>query len=322
MSIITIKEAVARAMESAMKRDETVFLAGEDVAELGGAFGCSRNFVEEFGAQRCMNTPISETAIIGLGVGSALAGMRPIVELMYMDFMGVCMDEIMNQVAKMRYMFGGKARLPMVIRMAAGATVRAAAQHSQSLEAMLCHVPGLKIVYPSTPQDAFSLVSAAIEDDNPVVCIEHKALYSIQGEVDENKRVPIGCADVLVEGKDATVVAWGLMARRAEEAAAVLKKEGINIEVIDPRTLVPLDKEAIYRSVKKTNRLVIAQEAVRTCGFASEISACVAENCVEYLDAPIVRVTAPDTPVPYSPVLEDAFVPDVEKIVAAVKSVL
>ena len=322
MSNITIKEAVARAMEQAMKRDKTIFLAGEDVAELGGAFGCSRNFVAEFGPDRCMNTPISETAIIGLGVGSALAGMRPIVELMYMDFMGVCMDEIMNQVAKMRYMFGGKARLPMVIRMAAGATVRAAAQHSQSLEAMLCHVPGLKVVYPSTPQDAFSLVTAAIEDDNPVVCIEHKGLYNLQGEVDETKRIPIGCADVLVEGKDATVVAWGLMARHAEQAALELKKEGINIEVIDPRTLVPLDKEAIYRSVKKTNRLVIVQEAVRTCGYASEISACVAENCVEYLDAPIVRVTAPDTPVPYSPVLEDAFVPDVAKIVAAVKSVL
>lgn len=322
MSTITISEAVRRAIEQAMKKDPTVFLAGEDVGKLGGAFGCSRGLQEEFGKNRCMETPISETAIIGLGVGAALAGMRPIVELMYMDFMGVCMDEIMNQAAKMRYMFGGKAKVPMVMRMTAGATIRAAAQHSQSLEAMLCHIPGLKVVYPSTPQDAYSLVTAAIEDDNPVVCIEHKAMYSMTGEVDENKRVPIGCADVLVEGKDATVVAWGLMARRAEEAAAILKKDGINIEVIDPRTLVPLDKEAIYRSVKKTNRLVIVQEAVLTGGYASEISACVAENCVEYLDAPIVRVTAPDTPVPYSPVLEDAFVPNVDKIVAAVKSVL
>ncbi len=322
MSIITIKEAIARAMERAMRSDETVFLAGEDVAELGGAFGCSRNFVEEFGPNRCFNTPISETAIIGLGIGSALAGMRPIVELMYMDFMGVCMDEIMNQTAKMRYMFGGKARLPLVIRMAVGATVRAAGQHSQSLEAMICHIPGLKVVYPSTPQDAFSILTSAIEDENPVVCLEHKAIYSNEGMVDENKRIPIGCADVIKEGKDATIVAWGLMARRAEKAAEELEKEKIYVEVIDPRTLVPLDKDTIFESVKKTGKLIIAQEAVHTCGFASEISASVAENCIEYLDAPILRVTAPDTPIPYSPVLEDAYVPSVEKIVQAVKTVL
>lgn len=323
MKNMTCGEAVKDAIEYEMKRDPMVFLAGEDVAKLGGAFGSTAGLYKEFGCDRVMDTPISETAIIGLGVGASALGMRPIVELMYIDFAGVAMDELMNQAAKMRYMFGGKAKLPMVVRAACGATVRGAAQHSQSLEAMFTHIPGLKVVMPATPADAKGLLISSIRDNNPVIFMEHKALYSMKGDVPEGEyTVPLGKANIAKEGEDVTIVAWSLMTQTALKAADALEKEGIRAEVVDLRSLVPLDKEAIFASVKKTHRLVIVQEAVRTSGFGAEIAALVAENCLEELDENIVRVTAPDCPIPYSPVLEDEYVPSAQKIADAVKAMM
>ena len=323
MKNITYGESIKEAIELEMKRDPMVFLAGEDVAKLGGAFGSTAGLAKEFGPDRVMDTPISETAIIGLAVGSSAVGMRPIVELMYVDFAGVAMDEIMNQAAKMRYMFGGKATLPMVVRAATGATVRGAAQHSQSIEAMFTHVPGLKVVMPATPADAKGLLMASIRDNNPVMFLEHKALYSMKGDVPEGEYVvPLGKANIAKEGTDVTIVAWSLMTQVALQAAKQLEAEGISAEVVDLRSLVPLDKEAIFASIRKTHKLVIVQEAVHTSGFASEIAALVAEECLDELDERIIRVTAPDCPIPYSPVLEDEYVPSPQKVVAAVKSIM
>ena len=319
MKSMTYAEAVGDAIWGEMKNDPMVFLAGEDIAKMGGPFGVSVGMYDEFGPQRVVNCPISETAIIGLGVGAAAAGMRPIVELMYLDFAGVAMDEIMNQAAKMRYMFGGKCEVPLVIRAAGGATVRAAAQHSQMIEAMFTHIPGLKVVCPSTPQDAKGLLIQAIRDNNPVVFIEHKALYSMKGEVSEGSEpIPFGKANILRQGQDITLIAWSLMTHVAMEAAEELAKNGVDADVIDIRTLVPFDKDALIRSVKKTHRLAILSEAVRTSGFASEISAIVAEECIDELDENIIRITAPDCPVPYSPALEDAYVPNSKDIVKKV----
>lgn len=311
---MTYAEAIKDAMRNEMLKDPLVFLAGEDIGVMGGSFGCSAGLLKEFGPDRIVNTPISETAIIGMGVGAAAAGMRPIVELMYLDFAGCAMDEIMNQAAKMRYMFGGTCKMPLVIRAAGGATVRAAAQHSQMIEAMFTHIPGLKVVCPSSPADAKGLLITAIEDDNPVMFIEHKALYSMKGEVPEGLdcAVPFGKANVLREGKDITIVGWSYMAHVAMDAAEKLAARGIEAEVIDPRTLVPFDKDAIIKSISKTHRLCILQEAVRTSGFASEIAAIVAEECIDQLDENILRITAPDCPIPYSGVLEDAYVPSAD----------
>ncbi len=321
MKQMTYAEAIRDAMRVEMLRDPNVYLQGEDVGRFGGCFGVTAGLFAEFGAKRVIDTPISETAIIGSAVGAAAAGLRPIAEIMFVDFTGVCMDELFNQAAKMRYMFGGKAKIPMVLRTPCGAGMSAAAQHSQSMEAWFTHIPGIKTVMPSTPADAKGLLSAAIRDDNPVVYIEHKQLFGVTGDVPEGEYViPLGKADIKRAGTDVTIVSWSWMVQKALAAADILAKEGIQVEVLDPRTLVPLDKEAILQSVGKTNKLVIVQEAVQTSGFGGEISAIVAEHGFDLLDAPIKRVTAPDTPVPFSPSLEQAYLPSVEKIVAAVKS--
>ena len=276
--------------------------------------------VDEFPG-RIVDTPISETAIIGSSVGAAAAGLRPIAEIMFVDFMGVCMDELFNQAVKMRYMFGGKAKVPLVVKTIAGAGVAAAAQHSQSMEAWFTHIPGLKTVMPSTPADAKGLMASAIRDNNPVLFIEHKQLLGISGDVPEDEYlVPLGKASIMRQGTDVTIVAWSWMAQKALAAAEILAQEGISAEVLDPRTLVPLDKASILHSLGKTNKLVIVHEAVKTGGYAGEIAAIVADEGFDLLDSPIKRVTAPDTPVPFSPTLEAAYVPSVESIVQTVKS--
>lgn len=317
---MTYAEAIRDGMWVEMKKDPNVILYGEDVGMFGGCFGVTAGLFEEFGPKRVLDTPISETAIVGSAVGAAAAGLRPIAEIMFVDFLGVCLDELMNQAAKMRYMFGGKATLPMVVRTPCGAGMGAAAQHSQSLEALLTHIPGLKVVMPSTPADGKGLMQAAIQDNNPVIYIEHKQLLPVTGDVEEGEYVvPIGKADIKRQGADVTIVAWSWMVSKALEAAEALEKEGIDAEVVDPRTLVPLDKEAILSSVEKTGRLVIVHEAVKTNGFGAEIAAIAADEGFDYLDAPIKRVTAPDTPIPFSPPLEAAYLPNAEKIVKAVK---
>ena len=320
MAEMTYAEAIRDGMRQEMKRDSNVYLYGEDVGIFGGCFGVTAGLFQEFGPERVIDTPITETAIAGSAGGAAAAGLRPIAEIMFVDFMGVCMDEILNQAAKMRYMFGGKAKLPMVIRTPCGAGFSAAAQHSQTLEAWFTHIPGLKVVMPGTAADGKGLMESAIRDDNPVIFIEHKVLLGTKGEVPEGEYlVPIGKADIQREGTDVTIVAWSLMMSKALAAAESLAQEGISAEVLDLRSLVPLDKEAILKSVGKTGKLVIVHEAVRTSGFGGEIAAIVADEGFDLLDAPIKRVTAPDTPIPFSPVLESAYIPSEEKIIKAVK---
>lgn len=316
----TYVEALREGMVLEMRRDPNVFLAGEDVGIFGGCFGQTQGMFAEFGPERVVDTPISETAIMGLGTGAAAAGLRPIVELMFIDFLGVAMDELFNQAAKMRYMFGGKAYIPMVVRMPAGAGFGAAAQHSQCLEAWLAHIPGIKVVMPYSPADAKGLMISAIRDDNPVMYIEHKALYGLDGEVlDGDYTVPIGKAAVARAGTDVSLISWGAMVGKCLEAAAALEKEGRSVEVLDLRTITPLDTESVLATVKKTNRVVVVHEAVRTGGFGGEVAALIADQAFDYLDAPVKRVTAPDTPVPFSPPLEQEFIPSVPKILAAVK---
>ena len=316
----TYVEALREGMVLEMRRDPNVFLAGEDVGIFGGCFGQTQGMFAEFGPGRVVDTPISETAILGLGTGSAAAGLRPIVELMFIDFIGVAMDELFNQAAKMRYMFGGKTCIPMVLRMPAGAGFGAAAQHSQCLEAWLAHIPGIKVVMPYSPADAKGLMISAIRDDNPVMYIEHKGLYGLEGEVpDGDYTVPIGKAAVAREGRDVSLLSWGAMVGKCLEAAAALEKEGLSAEVLDLRTITPLDAESVLATVKKTSRAVVVHEAVRTGGFGGEVAALIADQAFDYLDAPIKRVTAPDTPVPFSPPLEQEFIPSVPKILAAVK---
>lgn len=318
---MTYAEAIRDGMRVEMRRDPSVYLAGEDVGRFGGCFGVTAGLLEEFGPGRVLDTPISETVIVGHAIGAAAAGLRPIAEIMFVDFMGVCMDELFNQAAKMRYMFGGKAKIPMVVRTPCGAGMGAAAQHSQSMEAWFTHIPGLKTVMPSTPADAKGLMAAAIRDDNPVIFIEHKQLLGLSDEVPEGEYiVPIGKADIKRSGSDVTIVAWSWMVHKALAAAEELSKEGVSAEVVDLRSLVPLDKECILQSVAKTNKLVIVHEAVRTGGFGGEISAMVVEEGFDLLDAPIKRITAPDTPIPFSPVLEGKYLPSEAKIVEAVKS--
>lgn len=320
MKKMTYAEAIRDGIRVEMKRDPAVYLCGEDVGKFGGCFGVTAGLVDEFPG-RIVDTPISETAIIGSSVGAAAAGLRPIAEIMFVDFMGVCMDELFNQAVKMRYMFGGKAKVPLVVKTIAGAGVAAAAQHSQSMEAWFTHIPGLKTVMPSTPADAKGLMASAIRDNNPVLFIEHKQLLGISGDVPEDEYlVPLGKASIMRQGTDVTIVAWSWMAQKALAAAEVLEKEGISAEVLDPRTLVPLDKASILHSLGKTNKLVIVHEAVKTGGYAGEIAAIVADEGFDLLDSPIKRVTAPDTPVPFSPTLEAAYVPSVESIVQTVKS--
>ncbi len=323
MRTLTFAQALNEALKQEMRRDPMIYVAGEDVGVYGGIFGVTAGLPQEFGEDRVRDTPITESAIIGSAVGAAAAGLRPVVELMFIDFIGVALDQLYNQAAKMKYMFGGKARLPIVLRTTCGAGMCAAAQHSQSLEAWMMHVPGLKVAVPSTPYDAKGLLITAIRDDNPVVFIEHKLLYGLEGEVPEEPyTIPFGQADVKREGTDVTVVATMAMVHKALAAAEELAKEGISVEVVDPRTLTPLDVETIVNSVKKTRRLVVVHEAVKQGGVGGEIVASVVEEAFDYLDAPPKRVAAPFTPVPFSPVLEQAFIPSVEKIVAAAKEVV
>jgi len=323
MRKLTFAAALNEALKQEMRRDPTIYVAGEDVGVYGGIFGVTAGLLEEFGEERVKDPPITESAIIGSAVGAAATGLRPVVELMFIDFIGVALDQLYNQAAKMKYMFGGKAKLPIVVRTTCGAGMCAAAQHSQCLEAWFMHIPGLKVVVPSTPYDAKGLLITAIRDDNPVFFIEHKMLYGIEGEVPEEPyTIPFGVADVKREGKDVTIVATMAMVHKALAAADELAKQGIEAEVIDPRTLTPLDEEGIINSVKKTHRLVIVHEEVKRAGSGAEIAALVAEEAFDYLDAPIKRVAAPFTPVPFSPALEKEFIPNEAKIIAAVKEVV
>jgi pyruvate dehydrogenase E1 component beta subunit len=306
-----------------MQRDPNIYVAGEDVGTYGGIFGVTAGLLDQFGPKRVRDTPITESAIIGSAVGAASCGLRPVVELMFVDFIGVSMDQLFNQAAKMKYMFGGKARIPMVLRASCGAGIGAAAQHSQSLEAWFMHVPGLKVVMPSTPYDAKGLLISAIRDDNPVVFLEHKILYALEGEVPGGDySIPLGKADIKREGKDVTVIATAQAVHTALSAAAKLAAEGISVEVLDPRTLNPLDEETILGSVRKTHRVVIVHEAVKFSGPGAEIAALVAEKAFDRLDAPILRIAAPFVPVPFSPPLEKAFIPSEEKVIQAVKTVM
>jgi pyruvate/2-oxoglutarate/acetoin dehydrogenase E1 component len=324
MREITYLEAVREAMSEKMRESDDVFILGEDIGVYGGAFGVTRGMIEEFGPERVRNTPISESGIAGAAVGAALTGMRPILELQFSDFITIATDQIINQAAKIRYMYGGKGKVPMVLRTPAGSGTGAAAQHSQSLEAWMAHIPGLKVIQPSTAYDAKGLLRAAIEDDNPVIFYEHKLLYRTKMAVPEEPyTLPIGQSDVKREGKDVTVIATSVMVHRALEAAELLAKEGIEVEVIDPRTLVPLDIETITESVKKTGRLVVVHEAVKRGGFGAEIVSQVMESdAFDYLDAPIQRLGGLAVPIPYNPVLEKGAVPQLEDIIGAVKATL
>jgi acetoin:2,6-dichlorophenolindophenol oxidoreductase subunit beta len=321
---ITYAAAICEAMSEEMRRDPTVLLFGEDVGVYGGAFGVSVGMIEEFGPGRVRDTPISEAAIVGMAAGAALAGCRPIAEIQFSDFLVLGLDQLGNQAAKMRYMFGGKARVPMVVRAPEGSGTGAAAQHCQSQEALYCHFPGLKVIVPSTPYDAKGLLKAAVRDDNPVVFLEQKLLYRKLGPVPQEDYVlPIGKADVKRPGKDVTIVAWGRMVPMCLDVAAGLAKEGIEVEVVDPRTLVPLDRETIIQSAKKTGKVVIVHEAVQTAGYGGEIAAVIADSdAFFHLDAPIRRVAGYDVPIPYNPKLERAAVPTLERIERAVRDLL
>jgi len=320
MRKMTYGEAIREGLRIKMKEDDSVFIFGEDVGQFGGCFGVTAGLLDEFGERRVKDTPISEGVIVGCAVGASATGLKPVAELMFIDFLTVGMDQLVNQAAKMRFMFGGKITLPMVVRLPAGAGVQAAAQHSQSLEAWITHVPGLKVVYPSTPQDALGLMLSAIEDENPVMFIEHKLLYAMSGDVDDVvKPIPIGSADIKRAGKDITVIATGKMVHDALEAAEKLAKEGIELEVIDPRSLYPLDKDTLYTSVKKTHKVLIITEENKRGGYGGELSAMISEEVFDDLDAPIVRIGALDTPIPFSPTLESYVIPNATDIVNAVK---
>ena len=324
MREITYAEAIREALRQEMRRDEKVFLLGEDIGIYGGAFGVTYGLSEEFGEERVRDTPISEQTIAGAATGAALTGMRPVAEIMFMDFVALAMEQLANQAAKIHFMFGGKAKVPMVLRTPAGSGTGAAEQHSQSLEAWFVHVPGLKVVMPSTPYDAKGLLISAIRDDNPVIFVEHKLLYSTRGPVPEEEyTVPLGVADVKRQGSDVTVVATSIMVKRALAAAEKLAQDGIEVEVIDPRTLKPLDTEVITRSVAKTGRAIIVHEAPKTGGFGAEVSACITEGeSFFYLEAPVRRLAGKDVPIPYNRDLERGVVPQEEDIIEAVREIV
>ncbi len=323
MREITYREALREALREEMLRDEGVFIAGEDVGIYGGAYAVTKGLYEEFGEERVKDTPISEAAIVGLGTGSALIGLRPVIEIMYIDFTTLAMDQIVNQAAKFHYMSGGNVKVPWVLRTQGGAGRSGAAQHSQSLESWFVHIPGLKVIAPSTPYDAKGLLKSAIRDDNPVIFIEHKMLYNKKGPVPEGEyTLPIGKGTIVREGKDVTIVSYSKMIDEAIKAAEELEKEGINVEIIDPRTLKPMDFELIFESVKKTAHLVIAEEDHHTLGVGAEISARVSEEMIEYLDGPIIRVATLDVPIPAARKLEKAVIPDAKRIVEGVKKTL
>ncbi|WP_229572609.1 alpha-ketoacid dehydrogenase subunit beta [Saccharolobus caldissimus] len=306
-----------------MERDPSVILMGEDIGVYGGAFGVTKGLIQKFGPDRVIDTPISEAGFIGAAIGAALAGLRPVVELMFVDFFGVAMDQIYNQMAKLRYMSGGQLKVPVTLRAPIGAGISAAAQHSQTLYSIFAHVPGLKVVVPSTPYDAKGLLISSIRDDNPVIFLEHKVLYGLKGEVPEEEyTIPLGKADIKREGDDVTVIGLARTVWHALDAAEQLSKEGISIEVIDPRTIVPFDKETVLKSVKKTGRVVIVDEDYDRCGFASWVASIIVDEAFEYLDAPIKRITTPNVPIPFSPPLEQYILPDAKKIINTVKSIL
>jgi pyruvate dehydrogenase E1 component beta subunit len=324
-------------MRLEMRRDPTVILMGEDVAggatlshiegkgkeAWGGVKGVTRGLAPEFGRNRVLDTPISESAFIGAAVGAAATGLRPVVELMYVDFFGVCFDQIFNQAAKLRYMFGGKAQVPLVVRTMIGGGLRAAAQHSQCLYSIFAHIPGIKSIVPSTPYDAKGLLSSAIRDNDPVMFFEHKVLYGMEGAVPEdNYTIPLGVADVKREGKDATIVTLGRMVHFSLEAAEKLAGDGVDVEVVDLRSLSPLDEDSILNSVKKTRHLIVVDESNPHCSMATDIVALVSTQAFDYLDAPPKMITAPHTPVPFSSVLEEAYLPSVDTIGSAVQSLM
>jgi acetoin:2,6-dichlorophenolindophenol oxidoreductase subunit beta len=316
---LSYREAVRDALAQAMREDDGVFIMGEDIAEMGGSMGVTQGLLAEFGPERVRNTPISEMAIVGAGIGAAMQGMRPIVEIMYEDFLTLALEQIVNQAAKHRYMSGGQITVPLVVRTQGGAGWSPGAQHAQQLEAWLVHVPGLKVVFASTPEDVRGLLWSAIHDDNPVVFFEHRTLYGIKGEVPEKlEPIEIGKARVHREGEDVTVVATGRLVHEALAAAEEAEKEGVSVEVVDPRTLQPLDEGTIVDSVKKTNRCVTAHEAVTRMGFGAEVAAVVQHQAFDWLDAPIERVGARFTPLPFAPVMEQYVVPHAEDVLEAI----
>jgi len=321
---ISYRDALREALREEMLRDSTVFLIGEDIGRYwGGAFKVTKGLAEEFGDDRVRDTPISESAIIGVSVGAAMTGMHPVAEIMFGDLTTLAMDQIANQAAKIRYMFGGQAKVPLVIRTPFGGGVNIAAHHSQCLEAWFMHVPGLQVAVPSTPYDAKGLLKTAIRNDNPVIFCEHKLLYPIIGPVPEEEyTLPFGVADIKREGTDVTIVATLYMVHKSLNTAENLQKEGINAEVVDPRTLIPLDKKTIINSIKKTGRVVVVTEDCKTAGVSAEITAVIAEEALDYLDAPIKRVAMPDVPIPFSPSLEQYVIPDEKQILKAVKEVV
>ncbi len=333
-SNLTLRDAINQTLAQEMRRDPTVIVLGEDVVggrggtsdveeAAGGTFGVTAGLAEEFGLRRVIDTPITESAIIGAAAGAALTGLRPVAELMFIDFIGVCLDQIMNQIAKFRYMFGGKARTPLTIRTMVGAGLGAGPQHSQALYPFLSSIPGLKVALPSNPYDAKGLLAQAIRDDDPVIFCEHKALYNDTADVPDGEYlIPFGEAAVTREGSDITVVALSRMVNLANEAADRLAKDGVSVEVIDPRTTSPLDMDTIYDSVGKTGRLVTVDESNPVCSMASEIASAVACEAFEYLRTPIVKVTAPHTPVPATPHLEQAYVPSTERIERSIRRAL
>jgi pyruvate/2-oxoglutarate/acetoin dehydrogenase E1 component len=316
-------QAFNEAVSQMMEVDPDVFCAGEDIGAFGGVFGTFLGLQAKFGEHRVVDTPISEQAIVGLGVGASVTGLRPIVDLMFMDFICVALDQIVNQAAKLKYMFGGEASLPMTITTAGGGGLSAAAQHSQSLEALLCHIPGLKVVMPSNPYDMKGLMISCIKDNNPTVMIKHKRLLGMSAVVPtEAYEIPLGKGNVLRPGTDVTIVAYARMANEALIAAAELAKEGIECEIIDPRTLQPLDTDLIVDSAKKTNRVVVVHEAVRFGGLGGEIASQIQELAFDYLDAPVTRIGAPFSPVPFSPALEQHYIPDAKTILTGVREIM
>jgi acetoin:2,6-dichlorophenolindophenol oxidoreductase subunit beta len=320
MPEISYREAVREALSTAMRADEDIFLMGEDIAEMGGSMGVTSGMLDEFGPERVRNTPISEMAIVGTGIGAAMQGMRPVVEIMYEDFLTLSMEQIVNQAAKHRYMSGGQLKVPLTIRTQGGAGWSPGAQHAQQLEAWFVHVPGLKVIFASTPSDVRGLLTSAIYDDNPVIFFEHRTLYGIKEDVPEEiERIPIGKARVHREGEDVTVIATGRMLHESLKAAAQAEEEGISVEVIDPRTLLPLDERALIDSVKKTNRCVTAHEAITRGGFGSELAAVIQYQAFDYLDAPIERVGSKFAPLAFAPVMEQYVVPHDSDVLAAIR---
>ncbi len=323
MREITFREALNESLRYNMKKDSRVFCWGEDIGILGGAFGVTAGLIEEFGPERIIDTPISEIAITGAAIGAALGGLRPVAEIMYIDFTPGCMDMIVNQMAKIHYMFGGQVKVPMVLRVVSGAMGYNAAQHSQSFYSFFVHTPGLIVATPTTPYDAKGLLNTAITDENPVIFVENKRTVNIKGPVPEEfYSIPFGKADIKRTGKDLTIVATQALVYDALSVAEDMDKEGFSIEVIDPRTLKPFDEQTIFDSVKKTGKLIVCDEGWINCGIASEIAARVTEQCFDWLDAPIIRVAAPDTPCPFSPPLEDEYIPGKKNIKEAIQKIL